>query len=702
MEWTRTSHNPLTRRVDLEVVEHLVRGELRWTVREPWSLSTFQLNEHEHFIFCQLTHSWNMESVCAAFDERFAPLRLTETKLFSYLHLLHREGLLISQHGGQGEVLGERDASQRSRLRWAALANPLALRIPGPNLAGGLQLLADSLRVLFRPTAAVLALIGMFFTLLAVVVSRDVWSSEVGDMVARGRGTNWLALLLVIGATKVIHELGHAVSLHAQGGRCRDVGLMFLVFAPCLYCDVSDAWLFPNKWQRIFVSLAGIVVELILASLAFWLWWLTPVGTVHDTALLVAVVCSVNTLLLNGNPLMRYDGYFVLSDWSERPNLAGQSRLEWQRLVRGDWKTIDRFSLAYGFASFVYRILIFSVIFVGMYKYLETYRLELLAVGLIAWIAIGSMSLNWKPGRGRARLYFAGVFAALAVLCCVPLPSSIEAPAIVQPTLLEDLVAPDAGWIILACAYGEPIKSGETILKLRDPQLEKEIAALDSQVTRQRAIVDTLNKVQSIGELGTETELATAESRLLSLTNQLRLKRLQEQELDLVANRSGMVLPPERRADSPNERGVDWLSRSKDPPLSRSRRASYLRRGDVIGRFASSGSWEALVCIPESARSRVYVGMPTRLRLRSNSAHVLTGQIIELAELSKLAHLPEALSIQDRESTGAAAYVATVRIEKSPDMTLHVGTARAQFRLPATSIATRLHRWWNATFYFGG
>ena len=147
---------------------------------------------------------------------------------------------------------------------------------------------------------------------------------------------NLFWLLLAIGAVKVLHELGHALACKHFGGEVHELGFMLLVFAPCLYCDVSDAWRLPSKWQRIAVSAAGMVVELVLAALATIVWWYAQPGVVQLVALNIMIVCTVSTLLVNGNPLLRYDGYYILSDLVETPNLWQRSR-EVLRRFASEW-----------------------------------------------------------------------------------------------------------------------------------------------------------------------------------------------------------------------------------------------------------------------------------------------------------------------------------------------------------------------------
>ena len=136
---------------------------------------------------------------------------------------------------------------------------------------------------------------------------------------------------------KVIHEFGHGLSCKTFGGEVHEMGVLLLCFSPCLYCNVSDAWTLPSKWHRIIISFAGIYVELMIAAAATFVWWNSPSATfAQHLCLSLMVVCSVSTVVFNGNPLMRYDGYYVLADWLEIPNLHDCAA---RRETLGAWNT---------------------------------------------------------------------------------------------------------------------------------------------------------------------------------------------------------------------------------------------------------------------------------------------------------------------------------------------------------------------------
>ena len=216
-------------------------------------------------------------------------------------------------------------------------------------------------------------------------------------------GYLWVAL----GVVKVIHEFGHGLTCKAFGGEVHEMGALFLVFSPCLYCNVSDAWTLPSKWKRILISFAGIYVELIIAALATFIWWNTPaMPFVNNLSLSLMVVCSVSTVVFNANPLMRYDGYYVLADWLEIPNLRERSNRFLQRLAMeylpGDRGAARSSTWRFGGAccscsmpivSYIYRwVVTFSILYF-MSRFLKPYKLGVIS-GMLACGAAGSM-IGW-------------------------------------------------------------------------------------------------------------------------------------------------------------------------------------------------------------------------------------------------------------------------------------------------------------------
>ena len=197
-----------------------------------------------------------------------------------------------------------------------------------------------------------------------------------------------------MGLVKILHEVGHAVCCKAVGGEVREAGALFLVFSPALYCDVSDSWSLPSKWQRIAIAAAGIYVDLLVAAAATFVWWGTdPVSFAHNLCLGLMVVCAAGTLAWNANPLLRFDGYYVLSDWLEVPNLAEESirhlRAAAARLLgvdaaedRGPGRSRPFLFTSYALAAYAYRIMVTAAVVYFLCSFLRPYKLGALGFAL--------------------------------------------------------------------------------------------------------------------------------------------------------------------------------------------------------------------------------------------------------------------------------------------------------------------------------
>src|SRR5205085_3361693 len=246
-----------------------------------------------------------------------------------------------------------------------------------------------------------------------------------------------------------IHEHCHVLISNLLGGEVHQMGALFLCLSPALYCNVSDAWVLPNKWHRIIISAAGIYVELVIAAIATFVWWNTPTQPfVNNMALSLMVVCSVSTVVFNANPLMRYDGYYVLADWLEIPNLRERSNRFLKNLVLEHclgvevqpegYMALGRRILfvTYAITSYIYRWVVTFTILYFMYNFLRPYKLEVISTGL-AFAAAASMAgwPLWRLGknihkRGRLPdmkrwrvLTSAAVLTALVRFAClVPVP----------------------------------------------------------------------------------------------------------------------------------------------------------------------------------------------------------------------------------------------------------------------------------------
>ena len=224
----------------------------------------------------------------------------------------------------------------------------------------------------------------------------------------------WVCLAVV----KIIHEFGHGLTAKHFGGEVHEMGILFLVLTPALYCDVTDSWLLPNKWKRIWISAAGIYVECFLASIATFVWWYSTPGLLNSLAMATMFICSVNTIMFNANPLLRYDGYYVMADWLEIPNLRIKSTQFFAYLIQEKVLGLEipvqsylprsrrYLFVTYAMASYIYRWFVTFAILWFLSQVLKPYKLEsvsyLLAAGA-AGPAGGNAGLSDRQVPSHAR-----------------------------------------------------------------------------------------------------------------------------------------------------------------------------------------------------------------------------------------------------------------------------------------------------------
>lgn len=303
---------------------------------------------------------------------------------------------------------------------------------------------------------------------------------------------NLLFLWVTIALTKIIHEFAHAYTAKSFGLRVPDMGIAFLIFFPCLYCNTTDAWQLADRRQRIAISAAGILAEAVLAVISTFVWYFSKPGLLNSLSFYLMAVSLGSTVLFNANPLMRFDGYFMLIDFLKMPNLATNSLrhvkyLFLNRVLGNDTVTTpardesDGFTFTtYGIAAFLYRVFLYVSIAIGVYyRFDKTLGIVLavLAVGLfvIRPVYMGAMTLFRTRRQLQPRWNGVAVFAAIifvtCVLVCTPWSSKSVYPCFVASRKVQKLTVPLHTMVKeVSVRDGDPVKAGDVLFRL-DPSL---------------------------------------------------------------------------------------------------------------------------------------------------------------------------------------------------------------------------------------
>lgn len=314
-------------RSDLQTTEQRYEGKVFHVVKDPICLRYYRFNRQEYHVFQLFDGKHTLEEIRTNFEDEFRPHRLEFQDLESFARQLVMAGLVQAEHTGAGKHLFERRAKQRRLKRIAAVSNVLYWKIPVFDPDRILTWMYGYLWWIFTWWffAASVGLMGaaIFHVMLHFQTFYDKLPAYHEFFAFRTVLYMWLSL----GVVKVIHEFGHGLSCKAFKGECHEMGVLLMCLSPALYCNVTDAWTMADKWKRIIISFAGIYVELVIAALATFIWWYTPhLPVVNNIAMCIMVLCSVSTVMFNANPLMRFDGYYILADWLEIPNLRERAR----------------------------------------------------------------------------------------------------------------------------------------------------------------------------------------------------------------------------------------------------------------------------------------------------------------------------------------------------------------------------------------
>ena len=421
--------------------------------------------------------------------------------------------------------------------------------------------------------------------LLAITLVVSNWKTFYDKLPDFQSFFNWWTIMSFWGSlaiVKIIHEFGHGLTAKHFGGEVHEMGILFLVLTPALYCDVTDSWLLPNKWKRIWISAAGIYVECFLASIATFVWWYSQPGLLNSLAMATMFICSVNTIMFNANPLLRYDGYYVMADWLEIPNLRIKSTqffaYLFQEKVLGLEIPVQSYLpksrrylfVTYAVASYIYRWFVTFAILWFLSQVLKPYKLEsvsylLAGASLIPLLGTPIYQIGKflrTPGRLRKVKKVRATAFAVAAIAIVTAILFIRTPLRVQGTFVLRLANPEVVYAEVEGRLVElNVKNGQWITKdtvlatLSNPQKQKELLEkqLDHDVNWHKYLwFDRSPERESRAQAMRHREMADkAEPIIESITRQIG-------KLTLVANRNGQVIgaPPRSSVGS-------WLKPGK-------------------------------------------------------------------------------------------------------------------------------------------
>ncbi|HEY7309098.1 MAG TPA: biotin/lipoyl-binding protein [Gemmataceae bacterium] len=565
-------------RPDLGIEAQKYEGRTYHVVKDPVSLRYYRLKDNEYFLLRYLDGKHTLEDAQKEYEAQYRPDRLKLEDVEAFAQQLINAGLAQNESPRAGKQLYEQRAKRRRSEWMQALTNILYIKLPVFDPDALLKRMLHWVGWIFSLWFFALSVGLMLSAALLVATHFETFRSKLPEQHMFFRFQTVMWMWAALGAVKVIHEFGHGLSCKVFGGEVHEMGALLLCLSPALYCNVSDAWTLPSKWHRIIISAAGIYVELVIASIATFVWWNSATHPfINNLALSLMVVCSVSTVVFNANPLMRYDGYYVLADWLEIPNLRERSNKFLKNLVLEHclgvevtpepYMALGRRVLfvVYAVGSYIYRWVVTFAILWFLYSFLRPYKLEVLSQ-MLALGAASSMA-GWPLFRLGKSIYRRGrlpdmkkwrVLASTAVLtalilfaCLVPVPvSRIRGNALIQadPSAEGKVYVQHDG--ILKKLYvrpGDTVTAGQELAEFSDVELDAELHKFQNDRNHAenqiKALEAALRKTNDPTERGKLTDqIAELQAKRGEADEQVKSKeKLRETKLVLRAPCSGIV-----------------------------------------------------------------------------------------------------------------------------------------------------------------
>lgn len=617
--WYRVSELKPRMRMHARMQRHRYRGQVWFVLQDPASGRAHRFTPAARLIMNAMDGERTVGALWELVNRRLGEAAPTQDELIHLLGQLHSSDLLQCDVSPDvAELFDRAERQDRARVK-RAIGNPMAIKLP----------LIDPDRLLERMLPFVRPfwgwrgmLLWLALVLPAIFLVPPNWNELTNGVADRVFAVDNLVMLwLLFPLIKALHELGHGIAAKAGGGEVHDMGVMLLVLMPVPYVDATSSSLFRSKYERAVVGAAGMMVELVLASIAFYVWLMAEPGTVRAIAFNTMLIAGVSTVIFNGNPLLRYDAYYILSDLVEIPNLASRSMRYlgylFERYVFGA-REIEApegtpgekaWFVFYGIGSFCYRIVVVVaiVLFIAGEFFVIGVILALWAVVAMVFVPVGKtvhhLATSPRLARHRRRVITVCTGALAGVVLFVALvPVSFRTQTEGVIWLPEQQMVRSRANGFLSRYLIDPgarVVPGDALVESVDPALDADIRIAQAKVA--------------------ELDAQYAQHRVTD--------RVQAQITQEALDREHAAL--ERALD----RGADLIARSQSAGLF-----TVPHPADLPGRYFRKGEMIGYVIEPSQPKARVIVQQAEVdvVRLATNEVEIRTADRIERIVKAKI------------------------------------------------------------------
>ncbi|MBM3372856.1 MAG: biotin/lipoyl-binding protein, partial [Betaproteobacteria bacterium] len=652
--WHRVAGVRACLRSSVRAHRQTFRGQDWVVLRDSLSSDFFRVTADAYAFVSRLGTDRIIDEVWSELIEAEPDVALTQEEVVQLLGQLHLSNLLQFDRGAAAASLFERYRERRGREIKALLLGFLTIKVPLIDPDRALDRSMPLIRLLFGPVGALCYLVLLVLGTKALVdESHRLFDQSAGLLAPGNLGLLYAGLVLA----KLVHEFGHAAACKRYGGEVHKMGVMLLLFAPLPYMDATASWGFRSRFHRMLVGASGVLAEFAVAAVAALVWANSAPGVINALAYNVIFVASVSTLLFNLNPLMRFDGYHMLVDWLDVPNLFQRSRDQLKYLG-------ERFALGvknaepaartrkeawllptYGVISLGYWLVLMStIIFFIAEQYLE--------VGIaLAWIvfftAIALPLLKFakylvsSPRLQHQRLSAVTSTAvigslAFAVLAGVPMPERVRVKGVLQASDFRELYSESGGTLVQVLVRpGSWVKAGQPLARLDNPELGYEILAARRQ--REQLLAQELQAVSMA-----VANLQPLVRQRQAIEEKIAQLLLQQKQLVVLAPIEGIWSASELEAS----------------------RGQWIGRGASMGTVVDDRSWRFVAVLPQVSThlfeagvvySEIRIGGQQEFNVRSASTEIMPFEQGQLPSAALGMAGGGDIAVQSGDSKGLAA-----------------------------------------------
>lgn len=621
-DWYRVAGLRPRLRSHVEIHRQVFRGAIWYIVQDQHSGKHHRVGPAANFVISQMNGKGTVAELWEAACDRFPDDPPSQPEIIHLISQLHNADLIAGEALPDMDEISRRQYRQSRQALLARIRNPLAMRLALFDPDKFLDATVGLVRPLFTTWGFLLWLALVVTGVVQAVLNWGPLTQDVADRILSAE--NFALLFIAFPLVKALHEMGHAYAAKVWDGEVHEIGVMLLVLIPVPYVDASASAAFPEKWRRAVVGGAGIMVELALAATAMIFWVNAEPGLARAFAFNVMLIGGVSTLFFNGNPLLRFDGYFVLADIIEIPNFASRSTKYFWYLVqryilgvkqaespvtgRGERKWL----FFYAVAAFVYRIFISVAISLFIAS-----KLFFIGIVLACWALANVFVFPLFKGlkyvfispalRGQRRRAIIIVSLPLVglgyALFAVPIPYGTAAQGVV---VLEDssiVRAGTDGFIEEVFNSETPVSGGDVVIRLAEKNLRLQVELTE---TRREELKLRLDQVRARDPV----QVASLSEQLNFIDQRLDLLAQRTEALDIKVEQAGTLIIP----------------------ASANLEGTFVNKGQIIGYVLTDGHPRIRVAVSQGTAELVRgrtVGVD--LRRQRDLETVLTAQIISAA-----------------------------------------------------------------------